>query len=124
MKDGSSWSLLYTPKEVRLDVSKGVCSHLSDASPSFPLSVSVRLLDDASLISSQACCEVRANVNLSEPTECLNFKVKDLKINMLETRIKILEAILELERHPEDHTCQSGAIFYKLFDDMENICNE
>ncbi|GJV63143.1 hypothetical protein Tco_1473971 [Tanacetum coccineum] len=60
----------------------------------------------------------------SEQTKCSNFKVKDLKINMLETRIKILEARLELERHPEDHTCQSGAILYELLDDMENLCLE
>ncbi|GJS75926.1 zinc finger, CCHC-type containing protein [Tanacetum coccineum] len=60
----------------------------------------------------------------SEQTKCSNFKVKDLKINMLETRIKILEARLKLERHPEDHTCQSRAILYELLDDMENLCLE
>ncbi|GKB02860.1 hypothetical protein Tco_0830949 [Tanacetum coccineum] len=52
------------------------------------------------------------------------FVVKDQKINMLETRIKILEARLELERHPGDDTCQSGAILYELLDDMENLCIE
>ncbi|GJX58466.1 hypothetical protein Tco_0289856, partial [Tanacetum coccineum] len=41
---------------------------------------------------------------------------------MLEKRIKILEARLKLKRHPEDHTCQSGAILYELLDDMENLC--
>ncbi|GJY31851.1 hypothetical protein Tco_0415346 [Tanacetum coccineum] len=41
---------------------------------------------------------------------------------MLETRIKILEARLDMERHPEDHTCQSGAILYELLNDMENLC--
>ncbi|GJX69782.1 hypothetical protein Tco_0305509 [Tanacetum coccineum] len=67
---------------------------------------------------------VFVNTPRSEQTKCSNFKVKDLKINMLETRIKILEARLELERHPEDHTCQSGAILYELLDDMENLCLE
>nr|GEV02035.1 hypothetical protein [Tanacetum cinerariifolium] len=51
-----------------------------------------------------------------------NCKVNDLKINMLETRIKILEARLELERHPKDRAYQSCAILYELLDDMENLC--
>nr|GEU59305.1 hypothetical protein [Tanacetum cinerariifolium] len=42
-------------------------------------------------------------------------------MNMLEIRINILEARLELERHPEDHTFQSGAILYELLDDMKNL---
>ena len=40
-----------------------------------------------------------------EPTECSKCKVKDLTINMLETRIKMLDATLEMIRNPEDHAC-------------------
>nr|GEZ77413.1 hypothetical protein [Tanacetum cinerariifolium] len=40
---------------------------------------------------------------------------------MLEIRINILEARLELERHPEDHTFHSGAILYELLDDMKDL---
>ncbi|GJX58464.1 hypothetical protein Tco_0289854 [Tanacetum coccineum] len=58
---------------------------------------------------------------ISEPTKCSNFKVKDLKINMLKTRIKILEARLELQRQPEDQACQLGALHYELLDDLENL---
>ncbi|GKC35766.1 hypothetical protein Tco_1048150 [Tanacetum coccineum] len=86
MKDGSSWSLLYTSKEVRLDASKGVCSHLSDASPSFPLSVSVRLLDDASLISSQACCEVLSYVMLSSFFLVFGTSIREEPKNMAHQR--------------------------------------
>nr|GEY64388.1 hypothetical protein [Tanacetum cinerariifolium] len=56
-----------------------------------------------------------------EPTEYSSYKVNDLKINMIETRIKILEARLELERHLEDRVCQSCAILYEILDDMENL---
>jgi hypothetical protein len=38
-----------------------------------------------------------------------------------QTRIKMLEASLELERNPEDHACQSGAILHGLLDDMNNL---
>ncbi|GJR42115.1 hypothetical protein Tco_1310218 [Tanacetum coccineum] len=50
----------------------------------------------------------------SAPTECLNCKVKDLKIKMLEAR-------LEMERNPEDHACQSAAILHELLNEMENL---
>ncbi|GKB36311.1 hypothetical protein Tco_0881253 [Tanacetum coccineum] len=50
----------------------------------------------------------------SAPTECLNYKVKDLKIKMLEAR-------LEMERHPKDHTCQLAAILHELLNEMENL---
>nr|GEX64846.1 hypothetical protein [Tanacetum cinerariifolium] len=56
-----------------------------------------------------------------EPTKNSNCKFNDLKINMLEIRINILEARLELERHPEDHTFHSGAILYELLDDIKNL---
>ncbi|GJT55449.1 hypothetical protein Tco_0990503 [Tanacetum coccineum] len=64
----------------------------------------------------------------SEPIECSNCKVKDLTINMLESRnralkarLRMLEARLEMERNPEDHACQSGAILNELLDDMEDL---
>ncbi|GJZ40457.1 hypothetical protein Tco_0587020, partial [Tanacetum coccineum] len=64
----------------------------------------------------------------SEPIECSNCKVKDLTINRLESRnralkarLRMLEARLEMERNPEDHACQSGAILNELLDDMEDL---
>ncbi|GKC51450.1 hypothetical protein Tco_1074195 [Tanacetum coccineum] len=47
--------------------------------------------------------------------------VKDLKIKMLEARLKMLETRLEMERHPEDHACQSAAMLHELLNDMENL---
>ncbi|GJX99325.1 hypothetical protein Tco_0356344 [Tanacetum coccineum] len=72
---------------------------------------------------------------ISEPIECSSCKVKDLTINrlesrnralkarlrMLEARLRMLEARLEMERNPEDHACQSGAILNELLDDMEDL---
>ncbi|GJS56054.1 hypothetical protein Tco_0629416 [Tanacetum coccineum] len=53
--------------------------------------------------------------------ECSNFKVKDLRIKMLKARLKMLETRLEMERHPEDHACQSVAMLHELLNDMENL---
>ncbi|GKB97185.1 hypothetical protein Tco_0983322, partial [Tanacetum coccineum] len=53
--------------------------------------------------------------------ECSNCKVKDLRIKMLEARLKMLETRLEMERHPEDHACQSAAMLHELLNDMENL---
>ncbi|GJZ21537.1 hypothetical protein Tco_0558576 [Tanacetum coccineum] len=47
--------------------------------------------------------------------------VKDLWIKMLEARLKMLETRLEMERHPEDHACQSAAMLHELLNDMENL---
>ncbi|GJX61985.1 hypothetical protein Tco_0294885 [Tanacetum coccineum] len=64
----------------------------------------------------------------SELIECSNCKVKDLMINRLESRnkalkarLRMLEARLEMERNPEDHACQSGAILNELLDDIEDL---
>ncbi|GKB55756.1 hypothetical protein Tco_0911942 [Tanacetum coccineum] len=57
----------------------------------------------------------------STPQECSNYKVKDLKIKMLEARLKMLETRLEMERHPEDHACQSAVMLYELLNDMKNL---
>ncbi|GJS33738.1 hypothetical protein Tco_0532120 [Tanacetum coccineum] len=47
-------------------------------------------------------------------TECSNCKLLIMKI-------KILEARLAMKRHPDDHTCQSAAIFHELLNEMENL---
>ncbi|GJU07833.1 RNA-directed DNA polymerase, eukaryota, reverse transcriptase zinc-binding domain protein [Tanacetum coccineum] len=52
-----------------------------------------------------------------ENAECSNCKLLTMKI-------KILEARLAMERHPEDHACQSAAILHELLNEMENICVE
>ncbi|GKE17712.1 hypothetical protein Tco_1425289 [Tanacetum coccineum] len=64
----------------------------------------------------------------SETIEWSNCKVEDLTINRLESRnralkarLRMLEARLEMERNPEDHACQSGAILNELLDDMEDL---
>ncbi|GJT99981.1 hypothetical protein Tco_1110320 [Tanacetum coccineum] len=46
--------------------------------------------------------------------ECSNYKLLTMKI-------KILEAILAMERHPDDHACQSAAILHELLNEMENL---
>ncbi|GKB59679.1 hypothetical protein Tco_0915865, partial [Tanacetum coccineum] len=46
--------------------------------------------------------------------ECSNCKLLTMKI-------KILEARLAMERHLDDHACQSAAIIYELLNDMENL---
>ncbi|GKA01794.1 hypothetical protein Tco_0674459 [Tanacetum coccineum] len=50
-------------------------------------------------------------------TECSNCKLLTMKINILEAR-------LAMERHPEDHACQSAAILHELLNEMENLCVE
>ncbi|GKC04247.1 hypothetical protein Tco_0995857 [Tanacetum coccineum] len=40
---------------------------------------------------------------------------------MLETRLKMLETIIEMKRHPEDHACQSAAMLHELLNDVENL---
>ncbi|GJS18110.1 hypothetical protein Tco_0412582 [Tanacetum coccineum] len=46
--------------------------------------------------------------------ECSNCKLLTMKI-------KILEARLAMERHPDDHACQSAAILHELLNEMENL---
>ncbi|GJS41674.1 F-box domain containing protein [Tanacetum coccineum] len=46
--------------------------------------------------------------------ECSNCKLLTMKI-------KILEARLAMERHPEDNACQSAAILHELLNEMENL---
>ncbi|GJS27927.1 hypothetical protein Tco_0488547 [Tanacetum coccineum] len=46
--------------------------------------------------------------------ECSNCKLLTMKI-------KILEARLAMERHLDDHACQSAAIIYELLNEMENL---
>ncbi|GJZ79958.1 symplekin isoform X1 [Tanacetum coccineum] len=40
---------------------------------------------------------------------------------MLKERIKILEARIEMKRHPEDHPCESDAMLHELLDEIENL---
>ncbi|GJS15304.1 hypothetical protein Tco_0409776 [Tanacetum coccineum] len=40
---------------------------------------------------------------------------------LLAMKIKILEVRLDMERHPEDHACQSAAIRQVILNDMENL---
>ncbi|GJR55360.1 hypothetical protein Tco_1405881 [Tanacetum coccineum] len=53
--------------------------------------------------------------------ECLNCKFLAEKIKTLDAKIHILEAILEMERYPENHTLELSAILHELYNDMENL---
>nr|GEU31189.1 hypothetical protein [Tanacetum cinerariifolium] len=53
--------------------------------------------------------------------ECSNCKFLAEKIKTLEAKIKILEGTLEMERHPENHTLESAAIHYELYNDMRKL---
>ncbi|GJR57662.1 hypothetical protein Tco_1499824 [Tanacetum coccineum] len=55
----------------------------------------------------------RAALSLGN-AECSNCKLLTIKI-------KILEARLAMERHPEDHACQSVVILHELMNEMENL---
>ena len=61
---------------------------------------------------------------------CSNCNEKDLRIHrleaqkqVLETRVRMLEARLEMATNPDnhDHACQSDAILHDLLGDMENF---
>nr|GEX20668.1 hypothetical protein [Tanacetum cinerariifolium] len=55
------------------------------------------------------------NLKKAEFSNC-NFLAE--KIKTLEAKIKILERTLEMERHHENHTLESGAILHELYNDM------
>ena len=66
----------------------------------------------------------------SAPTRCSNCHEKDLRVNMLEaqnqlllSRIRMLEAKLEMATYPDnhDHACQSDAILRDLLGDMDKF---
>ena len=66
----------------------------------------------------------------SAPTRCSNCDEKDLRINMLEaqkqvleTRVRMLEAKLEMATYPDNHNhaCESDAILLDLLGDMDNF---
>jgi hypothetical protein len=64
----------------------------------------------------------------SAPTRCSNCHEKNLRINMLkaqkrvlETRVRMPEARLEMATNPDNHACQSDAILRDLLGDMENL---
>ncbi|GKA95181.1 hypothetical protein Tco_0817219 [Tanacetum coccineum] len=56
--------------------------------------------------------------------ECSNCKFLAEKIKTLEAGIRILEGQLEMERHPENHTLESAAILYKIYNGMGNLIME
>ena len=62
----------------------------------------------------------RSTPNLGN-TDCSNCKILAEKIRTLETKIKILEGTLEMERHPENHTIESVAILHELYNDMGKL---
>ncbi|GKC93717.1 phospholipase-like protein [Tanacetum coccineum] len=49
---------------------------------------------------------------------CPNSKFLAERIKTLAAKIKILEGILEMERHPENHTFDSTTILHELYNDM------
>nr|GEV20000.1 hypothetical protein [Tanacetum cinerariifolium] len=49
--------------------------------------------------------------------ECSNCKILTMKIKILETRLAI-------ERHLDDHACQSAAIIHELLSEEENLHEE
>ncbi|GJX46832.1 hypothetical protein Tco_0272022 [Tanacetum coccineum] len=61
-----------------------------------------------------------STLNLGK-AECSNCKFLAKKIKTLEEKIKILEAIVEMERHPENHTLESAAILHELYNDTGKL---
>ncbi|GKE24906.1 phospholipase-like protein [Tanacetum coccineum] len=59
-----------------------------------------------------------------EKAECSNCKFLAEKIKTLEVKIKILEGVLEMERHPEKHTLDSAAILHELYNEMGKLSME
>ena len=55
------------------------------------------------------------------PSDCSKCKLKDLQINMLETKIKVLETKLEMAMNPDNHACMSGALLNDLIESVGNI---
>ncbi|GJZ37081.1 phospholipase-like protein [Tanacetum coccineum] len=62
----------------------------------------------------------RSAQNLKK-AECSNCKFLAEKIKTLEAKIKILEGVLEMERHPEKHTLESAAILHELYNDIGKL---
>ncbi|GJT96057.1 hypothetical protein Tco_0660810 [Tanacetum coccineum] len=63
---------------------------------------------------------LRSILNL-EKEECLDCNFLAKKIKALETKIKILEGTLDIERHPENHILKSAAILHELYNDIEKL---
>ncbi|GJT27516.1 hypothetical protein Tco_0907791 [Tanacetum coccineum] len=63
---------------------------------------------------------LRSTLNLGK-AECSNCNFLAEKIKALETKIKILEGTLEMERHPENHTLESAAILHELYNDIGKL---
>nr|GEW04076.1 hypothetical protein [Tanacetum cinerariifolium] len=58
--------------------------------------------------------EERVGLLINSPGECSNCK-------HLLGRIKVLQATLEMYRHPEQHTLNSAAVLHDLNNDMEKL---
>ncbi|GJW91757.1 hypothetical protein Tco_0169310 [Tanacetum coccineum] len=65
----------------------------------------------------------RSAQNLGK-AECSNCKFLPEKIKTLETKIKIPEGALKMERHPEKHTLDSAAILHELYNEMRKLSME
>nr|GEW86642.1 hypothetical protein [Tanacetum cinerariifolium] len=56
-----------------------------------------------------------------EKVECSTCMLLANKIKTLDAKIKILEGTLGMKRHHENHTLESAAILYELFNDMGKL---
>nr|GEV47190.1 phospholipase-like, aminotransferase-like mobile domain protein [Tanacetum cinerariifolium] len=63
---------------------------------------------------------LRSTLNLGK-AECSNCNLLAEKIKALETKIKILEGTLEMERRPENHTLELAAILHELYNDIRKL---
>ncbi|GJS26419.1 hypothetical protein Tco_0487039 [Tanacetum coccineum] len=53
--------------------------------------------------------------------ECSNCKFLSENIKVLAGKIKVLEATLEIEMHPENHTLDSTALLHELYNEMGKL---
>nr|GEW51187.1 hypothetical protein [Tanacetum cinerariifolium] len=67
-----------------------------------------------------SCSPLRSTLNLRK-AECSNCNFLAEKIKALEMKINILEGTLEMERHSENHTLESAAILYELYNDIGKL---
>nr|GEV73684.1 hypothetical protein [Tanacetum cinerariifolium] len=63
---------------------------------------------------------LRSTLNLGK-AECSNCNFFAEKIKALETKIKILEGTLEMERHPENHTLELATILHELYNNIGKL---
>ncbi|GKA70754.1 hypothetical protein Tco_0776893 [Tanacetum coccineum] len=56
--------------------------------------------------------------------ECSNCKFLSENIKVLTGKIKVLEATLEIEMHPENHTLDSAALLHELYNEIGKLALE